>query len=239
MFEFIILLLTLCTVLIQPYESPLKARKVPLTPKRTPTRELNREEPKEECRWEESENILRRIEGDTAPEDVSKDTRHLLVEIEELKQKLWEKDCLLETLSQRSNQPLESHGSQTDDSQKPTEKETTDTTSWQSKGTEGNDPQGGSFEFDRQLGNNASHGNGINVVKEKSADMKLLQAQIDELRQELAEKDRYVQSAQLELREQQVHDSSSSYFFVLVLCLVQHIETRLIVLSELSDIRFQ
>lgn len=189
--------------LYKPYESPLKARKVPLTPKRTPTRELNREEPKEECRWEESENILRRIEGDTAPEDVSKDTRHLLVEIEELKQKLWEKDCLLETLSQRSNQPLESHGSQTDDSQKPTEKETTDTTSWQSKGTEGNDPQGGSFEFDRQLGNNASHGNGINVVKEKSADMKLLQAQIDELRQELAEKDRYVQSAQLELREQQ------------------------------------
>lgn len=88
-------------------------RKGILTPKRTPNREVSRElireEPKEECRWEESENILRRIEGDTAQEDSSKDTRHLLVEIEKLKQKLWEKDCLLETIGQRSNHILESH----------------------------------------------------------------------------------------------------------------------------------
>ncbi|KAG0569257.1 hypothetical protein M758_6G073400 [Ceratodon purpureus] len=185
--------------LYKPYESPLKVRKGIHTPKRTPnrelSRELNREEPKEETRWEESENILRRIEGDTAQEDSSKDTRHLLVEIEELKQKLWEKDCLLETIGQRSNQILESNSSQTDDvSQK----------HWEFKGTEGNDPQGGAFEFDSQPGNNATNGNGVTEDKdEKSEEMKLLQTQIDKLRQELAEKDRYVQSAQLELREQQ------------------------------------
>jgi hypothetical protein len=196
-------------VVVQPYESPLKARKGIHTPKRTPNRELSRGEPKEECRWEESENILRRIEGDTAQEDSSKNIRHLLVEIEELKQKLWEKDCLLETIGQRSNQILESHSSQTDDmSQKLWERDAVldRTPSWQFKGTDGNDGQRGAFEFDSQPGNNATHGNGVTEDKvEKSRETKLLKTEVDMLRQELAEKDCYVQSAQLELCEQQVH----------------------------------
>lgn len=115
----------------------------------------------------------------------------------------------METIGQRSNHVLESHGSQTDDvSQKPWEKDAVldRTPSWRSKGTEGNDSQG---EFDGQPGNNAPHGNGVTEEKDdKSEDMKLLQTQVDRLRQELAEKDRFVQSAQLELREQQVHDPS-------------------------------
>lgn len=194
--------------LYKPYESPMKVRKGIHTPKRTPDREvsrkLNREESKEECRWEESENILRRIEGDTAQEDSSKATRYLLVEIEELKQKLWEKDCLLETIGQRSNQILEPHSSHTDDvSQKLWEKDAGQNrmSSRKFKGTVGNNTQGGLIGFDSQLGNNTTHGSG--VTDEKSEEMKLLQTQIDNLRQELAEKDCYVQSAQLELREQQ------------------------------------
>ena len=141
------------------------------------------------------------------------------MEIEELKQKLWEKDCLLETIGQRSNQILESHSSQTDDAnQKLWEKDPVldRTPSWQFKGTEANDPQGGVFEFDNQPGNNATHGNGVTEDKdEKSEELKLLQTQIDKLRLELAEKDRYVQSAQLELREQQVHDH---FFYTFVRC---------------------
>lgn len=121
----------------------------------------------------------------------------------------------METIGQRSNQILESHSSQTDDvSQKLWEKDAVldRTPSWQLKGTEGNDTQGGTFEFDSQSGNNATHGNGVSEEKvEKSEEMKLLQTQIDKLRQELAEKDRYVQSAQLELREQQVHNTSSAH----------------------------
>jgi len=207
-------------------------RKGILTPKRTPNREVSRElireEPKEECRWEESENILRRIEGDTAQEDSSKDTRHLLVEIEELKQKLWEKDCLLETIGQRSNHILESHGSQTDDvSQKIWEKDALldRTPSWKSKGTEGNDSQGGAFELDCQPGNTEDK-------NDKSEDMKLLQAQIDKLRQELAEKDRFVQSAQVELREQQVLDSPMH----ICIFFLQLTEEWLILKLEMSDL---
>ena len=42
----------------------------------------------------------------------------------------------------------------------------------------------------------------------KVEDMVLLKSQVEKLRQELCEKDRYIQSAQLELHEQQVHQST-------------------------------
>lgn len=178
--------------LYKSYENPLKSKRVPMSPKLEPSHE----DSKEECTWEESENILRRIDRDPAQEDFNQDSRHLLEEIEELKQKLWEKDCLLETLGQLSNQTLCSQGSQTD--------AVNQTSSSQFKSTEGNGLQEALFECNSKPGKHASHGNGaVQSKDEKHEDMKLLQAPIDQLRQKLVEKDSYIQSAQLELREHQ------------------------------------
>lgn len=177
--------------------------------KRTP----GREEVKEESLWEESENILRRIEGDSAQEDSTgchsfcKDTCHLQLEIEELKQKLWEKDCLLQTMGQPSNQALEVHTSQVLE-EKPWEKDSVHQrngnwhyTSSQQMNLERNDSQYDALENDSPAGLK----NGSKDLKVE--DMVLLKSQVEKLRQELCEKDRYIQSAQLELHEQQVHQS--------------------------------
>lgn len=173
-------------ILWQTLESSLK-RKDSLSLKRT----LSREDAKEEPVWEETENILRRVERDSIQEEFHacqfphKDTRLLHLEIEELKQKLWEKDGLLETMAFRPSQSTRQLTFE--------EKEIS--------------------EKDSHLEVATKHASGEDRgVADK--DPMRLQAMVEKLQHELWEKDCYVQSANLQLHEQQVLLSRTSIVFL-------------------------
>ena len=173
--------------MLQTFESPSKGKDT-----LSSMRVLRREDAKEEPAWEETENILRRVARDSRQEEFHacqsphKDSRLLHLELEELKEKLWGKDALLETMSIRP-----------------------------SKSTR----EAMLEELRKEMSEKDSH---LEVASNHAcgedrgvADKELirLQALVEKLQHELWERDCFIESAQLQLNEQQVLQSRANILF--------------------------
>ncbi|KAH8954220.1 hypothetical protein BDL97_08G068300 [Sphagnum fallax] len=188
--------------------------------------------------WVESENMLRRVDEDLADDDSSIPqsahhiSRQLQMEVEELKQKLWEKDYLLQTMGQTPPEPhlnINHLQSQIEDlKQNLWEKnsllETMANHPFQSKRqlmTEIEELTKQLAEKDDQLEKTQLSQKAYRVEETSATeslapadtvnsmwptsdkDTSELQIQVEKLQRELWEKDQYVQSAQMQLCEQQ------------------------------------
>jgi hypothetical protein len=193
--------------------------------------------------WVESENMLRRVDEDLTDDDSSIPqsphhiSRQLQMEIEELKQKLWEKDYLLQTMGQPPPEPhlnINHLQSQIEDlKQKLWEKdallETMANHPFQSTRqlmTEIEELTKQLAEKDDQLEKKQLSQKAYRVEETSATeslapadtvnsmwptsdkDTSELQIQVEKLQRELWEKDQYVQSAQMQLCEQQVPNTA-------------------------------
>jgi DNA repair exonuclease SbcCD ATPase subunit len=167
---------------------------------------------------EEGENIPQKVEAQTVSQFQS--------EIQELKQQLWEKDILLESIAQDSpsqiqeiedlKQQLREKDSQIEEIAYKKSQNT------QQLQTELEELKQKLYDSDRVLEQAVKRSNAEIAISKASRDrdVKQLETQVEELQQELWEENRLVQAAQLELSDKEVSDLSLE--ILSLLCLFQN-----------------